>query len=159
VESSPILGRDTVYFGSMDRNLYAVDLSGNLRWQLTLDVISDSPVLGSDQSVYLDSVSSQKLYAVDASHSNSWSFPFPGFIEFSSPALDTHGVIYFGGGGKVYAVRGSAGLADSSWPMHRRNSGHSGRADQRRMGCPKIRWDGVLAVNVVVEPAESYDVE
>jgi outer membrane protein assembly factor BamB len=159
VESSPVLGRDTVYFGSLDRNLYALDFEGHLRWKLTLDEISDAAALGADQSLYMVSVASQKLYAVDATHSNSWSFPFPGFIEFASPALDTNGVIYFGGGGKVYAVRGSAGLAESSWPMHRRNPSHTGRATQRRMERPKIRVDGAFGMDLVVEPAESYDVQ
>ena len=159
IDSSPVLGRDTIYFGSMDRKLYALDFEGNLRWQSALDIISDAAAVAADQSVYLVGATLHTLYAFDASHSNVWSFPFAGNLEFSSPSLDTNGVIYFGGGGKVYAVQASAGQGPEPWPMHRRNPSRTGRATQRRIERSKASPAGPFTMDLVLEPGESYEVQ
>ena len=58
IESSPTLDNDgTVYFGSDDRRLYAVNAGeGTLRWSITTrDRITTSPLLAPDGTLYVGS--------------------------------------------------------------------------------------------------------
>jgi hypothetical protein len=67
VKSSPAVGADgTVYVGSNDNNLYAIDAYGNQKWAsafITGGDVFSSPVVGSDGTVYVGS-NDHKLYAV-----------------------------------------------------------------------------------------------
>ena len=65
VESSPVLGADgTVYVGSDDGYLYAIDTAGSQRWRFkTNDWVLSSPVLGADGTVYVGS-NDGYLYAI-----------------------------------------------------------------------------------------------
>ena len=65
VRSSPAIGSDgTVYVGSMDKKLYAINgKSGVKLWEFeTGDDVSSSPAIGSDGTVYVGSADN-KLYA------------------------------------------------------------------------------------------------
>jgi outer membrane protein assembly factor BamB len=47
----------------------------------------------------------------------------------SSPAVSADGIIYVGSDDdNVYAINGTAGLANSPWPMFHRDLLHTGRA-------------------------------
>ena len=57
-----------------------------------------------------------------------WEF-VTGNVVWSSPAIEADGTAYVGfSDGKVYALKGSARLADSPWPMQGQNAQHTGRA-------------------------------
>ena len=66
VVSSPAIGSDgTVYVGSWDKNLYAINgKSGVKLWEFeTGGVVRSSPAIGSDGTVYIGSLDN-KLYAI-----------------------------------------------------------------------------------------------
>ena len=64
VESSPAIGADgTVYAGTLDGHLYAINPDGSLEWAYTTeDSVSSSPAIAIDGTVYVRS-SDGKLYA------------------------------------------------------------------------------------------------
>jgi outer membrane protein assembly factor BamB len=62
--SHPTIGADgTIYVGSLDNKLYAINPDGSLKWSYTTghDVRS-SPAIGADGTVYVGS-DDKKLYA------------------------------------------------------------------------------------------------
>jgi len=105
ISSSPALGADgTVYVGSLDNKLYAVNPDGTQRWAFTAGGgISSSPALGADGTVYVGSLD-KKLYAVNPDGTQRWNFTTGDKIS-SSPALGADGTVYVGSNdGKLYAV-------------------------------------------------------
>ena len=58
VDSSPALARDgTNYFGSWDRNFYALRPDGSLKWKfVTGGEVDSSPAIGTDGSATLPTV-------------------------------------------------------------------------------------------------------
>ena len=57
VRSSPVIGGDgTIYIGSWDYHLHAIDPDGSDRWQgSTLDHVVSTPALARDGTVYIGS--------------------------------------------------------------------------------------------------------
>jgi len=133
IVSSPSVADGTVYVGSADRNLYAVDAkTGLMRWKFDAqgDVNSSPAVV--DGVVYVVSLNGN-LYAVDAATGKQrWVFATEGERRFSERGLFTalpagemmpdpwdfylssptvvDGVVYFGSGdGSVYAVDARSG--------------------------------------------------
>ncbi len=95
--SSPVIGSDgTVYIGSGDDYLYALNPDGSLRWRFkTGDWISSSPVIGADGTVYVGSLDDY-LYALNPDGSLKWKFKTGGWINYSSPAIGSDGTVYVG---------------------------------------------------------------
>ncbi len=133
VISSPAVVNGTVYVGSMDHNLYALDVeTGKPKWKFpTESSISSSPAV-SDGLVYFGSYDGN-FYAVDAETGKlKWKFETAGERRFShrnlhgvqpsgeistdpwdfylsSPAV-FHGAVYFGSGDSyVYALDAATG--------------------------------------------------
>src|SRR6185312_4081367 len=140
----------TVYFGSMDDNLYAVDAeSGKQKWKLELtDSISSTPAVEGG-TVYFNAYDGE-LYAVDAATGKvKWEFKTDGerrfaakhihginpdnevmtdFWDFylSSPVV-WNGAVYFGSGdGNIYAVDAATG--NQKWKFRTGNVVHSSPA-------------------------------
>ncbi len=140
IVSSPAVTHGTVYVGSMDNFLYAIDAaSGKQKWKFDAhgDVRSSPAVSGS--LVYVTSLDG-KLYAVDAATgAEKWNFatsgehrhtaagmeyaapttenmPDPWDLFLSSPTV-ADGVVYFGSGdGYVYAVDATTGTLRWKFP-------------------------------------------
>ncbi len=112
IESSPALGEDgTVYFGSRDGRVYAVDgRSGTRRWDFpTGDGMAASPVIGPGGMVLIRA--ERQLLALDgATGEMRWVIPasFCG-IAVSPPAVGSDGTVYFGNEGSLTAVDGRTG--------------------------------------------------
>jgi len=133
VMSSPALVQGTVYIGSNDHNLYAIDAeSGALKWKFkTASRVTSSPAVV-DGAVYFGSFDGN-FYAVDAkTGTQRWKFstggerryagkhlhgaepagesmPDPFDFFLSSPAI-SESTVYFGSGdGNVYAVNTRTG--------------------------------------------------
>jgi len=109
VTSSPVAHEGIVYFGSLDWQVYALDITRGWKvWTYrTNKPIISSPTVGEDK-LFIGSVDGN-LYALDLSSGKErWRYETENQIT-SSPAY-ANGVVYFGGiDGKVYAVEAKSG--------------------------------------------------
>jgi len=69
VYSSPAIGSDgTIYIGSEDGNIYAINPDGSKKWAfLTGDFVESSPAIGSDGTIYVGS-GDGNVYAINGDH-------------------------------------------------------------------------------------------
>jgi len=105
VWSSPAIGADgTIYVGSDDYNLYAINPDGSQKWSFTTGApIRSSPAIGTDGTIYVGS-DDQKLYAINPDGSRKWAGMTGALVE-SSPAIGADGTIYVGSfGNNLYAI-------------------------------------------------------
>ncbi|MGD2123026.1 MAG: PQQ-binding-like beta-propeller repeat protein, partial [Gemmatimonadota bacterium] len=107
VFSSPAVGVDgTVYVGSYDGKLYAINPDGTKKWEfLTGGPVGSSPAIGADGTIYVGS-SDSKLYAINPDGTKKWDYA-KGEVGLlgSSPAVGTDGTVYIGSWNQsVYAV-------------------------------------------------------
>jgi len=121
VRSSPAIGSEGVmYFGSMDRNLYAVDVeSGEELWSYTTDdIIISSPAVSEEEIIYFGSLD-EHIYALNPDGSLRWKYETDGEI-YSSPTVDEDGNVYVGSyDGNLYSIDRDGELnwkfASDSW--------------------------------------------
>lgn len=116
-ESSPVVDRGRVYFGSGDGNVYALDAaSGSLRWKFkTGDVVHSSPAIAGD-TLYIGSFDTF-LYALDADRGTvRWRFKTGedpvrhNQTGLTSSPVVVGGTVYFGcRDAHVYAVDAATG--------------------------------------------------
>ncbi len=128
-EHSPAVGPDgTVYIGSFDGYLHAVNPDGTGKWRFAVvDGPTTCPAIAADGTVYIGG--GGILYALDSTGVEQWRFVTDDDDFESSPAIGPDGMVYFGDGdGYVYAVHGTAPLADAPWPMFHHDPQHTGRA-------------------------------
>ena len=120
--STPVVNNGTVYFGSLDHNLYAVDATtGQTKWVFKASgEIAATPLVFSG-IVYIGSLDN-KLYAVYADTGQlKWVFEEAG-NWFWSNALYSNGTIYAGSlDHYVYAI--DAGNGTPAWPEPFKTSG------------------------------------
>ena len=111
--SSPALGsNDTVYVGSYDQYLYAINsTNGQLRWRYSVKparnneaaYIFSAPAIATDGTIYFgtdhqlggNGGSAGELYALNPGGTLKWVYPVNAAI-YSDPAVGTGGTIYFG---------------------------------------------------------------
>ena len=95
-DSSPGLGAEgTIYFGSFDGKLWALNPDGSCRWIFTAGrEIRSSPAIGADGTIYFGS-RDRNLYALSPQGKRTWAFATGDWVD-SSPALAADGTIYFG---------------------------------------------------------------
>jgi outer membrane protein assembly factor BamB len=118
IYSSPAIGKDgTIYFGSWDKNLYAVKRDGSLKWAFpTGDIVWSSPAIAADGTIYVGS-SDKNLYAVNPDGTQKWAFLTGGAVD-SSPAIAADGTIYVGSSDKnLYAVNPANGSQKWAFPI------------------------------------------
>ena len=100
VFSSPVVGKQgTIYVGSYDHYIYAINPDGSLKWKFqTGDVIDSTPVIDRNETVYVGSADG-KIYALrGATGEKIWEFKTDGEVNWS-PALSKKGVLYVGSSG------------------------------------------------------------
>jgi len=104
IASAAVAEDGTIYFGSIDYNLYALNPDGSVAWQFdTGNFIESSPAIGADGTIYVG-CNDSKLYAIGPNGQEKWSFATGGTVRYS-PAIGGDGTIYVGSGdGKVYAI-------------------------------------------------------
>lgn len=105
IKGSPAIGPDgTIYVGSFDKNLYAINPDGTEEWHFTAgDLIRSTPAISSDGTIYFGSYDN-KFYALNPDGTEKWSF-LTGDNIYSSPAIGADGTIYFGSSDyKFYAI-------------------------------------------------------
>ena len=139
IDSSPALASDgTIYVGSADKNLYAVNPNGTVKWTRSLGGnVQSSPAVGPDGAIYVGS-GDKNLYAVNPDGSVRWAFPTNGRV-FSSPAVSADGgTVYVGSDDKnLYAVTVATGASAWAAPF---------AATDRIPSCPAIAPDGTIYV-------------
>jgi len=96
VRSSPAIAADgTVYVGSYDNLLYAINPDGTLKWSfLTGGNVPSSPAIAADGTVYVGS-NDDYLYALNPDGTLKWRY-LTGRLIYSSPAVAADGTIYCG---------------------------------------------------------------
>ena len=109
VRSSPAVADDTVYIGSSDHNIYALDAAtGRPRWTFTTAGPVNSGPAVAGGTVYIGS-SDHKVYALNAATGHlRWTFITGGPV-YSSPAV-ADGTVYVGSSDdSVYALNAATG--------------------------------------------------
>ncbi len=104
LHSSPAIAPDgTIYVGSNDGNIYAVNPDGSLKWNYaTSGAVLSSPAIGADGTIYTGS-NDGKIYGLNSDGTLKWSYLTISEVG-SSPIIDPiSGVIYV------------ASAYDSSW--------------------------------------------
>jgi outer membrane protein assembly factor BamB len=104
VQSSPAIGSDgTIYVGSDDNNLYALNPDGSLKWfYTTAYAISSSPAIGSDGSIFFGS-NDEYLYALHPDGSLKWRYLIQNYYH-TSPGIGPDGTIYIVVSNYLYAI-------------------------------------------------------
>jgi outer membrane protein assembly factor BamB/PKD repeat protein len=106
IVSSAAIGSDgTIYIGSRDNKLYAINPSGTIIWSFTTgdSVYRSSPAIDTNGTIYIGSMD-HKLYAINPDGTEKWSF-MTGDSVIHSPAIGIDGTIYFGSSdNKLYAL-------------------------------------------------------
>ena len=92
--SSPSIGSDgTIYVGSWDSNVYAINKNGTVQWSFpTNKYVFSTPTVAANGTIYVSSTD-RYLYALNPNGSLAWKFQSGGFGN-SSPALAPDGTIY-----------------------------------------------------------------
>eukprot|EP00940_MAST-03C_sp_MAST-3C-sp2_P003540 g3540.t1 len=113
VSTGALSGQGTLFVGSWDHHLYAIDTAdGTMRWKVNLGyVVSSSPVLSSDGTLYVGS-GDGNLYGISSTGTVLWTFK-AGDSIFSSPAMSADGTkVYFGSwDAKIYCLDAFTGVA------------------------------------------------
>ena len=111
--SSPAIATDgTIYIGSNDNKLHAINSDGSAKWTFTTgDWVDSTPAIGADGTVYFGSWDNQ-LYAVNPTDgSKLWDFNTSSSI-IASPAIGVDGRVYFGSKDEFfYALESNGSLA------------------------------------------------
>jgi outer membrane protein assembly factor BamB len=96
VQSSPAIRPDgTLYVGSDDGYIYALNPKGMLKWRFkTGGSVRSSPAIGPDGTLYAGSFD-HYIYALDPNGEQKWRFQ-TGDIVLSSPAIGPDGTLYVG---------------------------------------------------------------
>ncbi|SDH76495.1 Outer membrane protein assembly factor BamB, contains PQQ-like beta-propeller repeat [Fervidobacterium changbaicum] len=96
VKGCPAIGSDgTIYVGSYDNYLYAINPDGTQKWKFkTGGYVYSSPAIGPDGTIYVGSYD-KYLYAINPDGTQKWKFE-TGFPIYSSPAIGPDGTIYVG---------------------------------------------------------------
>ncbi|NLN75253.1 MAG: PQQ-like beta-propeller repeat protein [Armatimonadetes bacterium] len=102
IHSSPAIGVDgTAYFGSTDKNIYAVSATGDIMWSyLTGNIVMSSPVIDPSGNIYIGSLDGY-MYALDSSGALKWRASTsvvpgsPTTAVYSSPIVTPSGSLVF----------------------------------------------------------------
>jgi outer membrane protein assembly factor BamB len=115
VYSSPAVANDTVFVGSNDSRLYAFDLEGNQKWNVSLGgPVVSSPAVDGDL-VFVGSLN-DSVYGINRTNGNiTWNYPTGGPV-YSSPAV-AYGNVYVGSDDtNLYSLNELSGQKNESFP-------------------------------------------
>jgi len=111
VRSSPAIASDgTIYVGSYDHYLYAINPDGTLKWKhQTAGNILSSPAIAGDGTIYVGSYDNY-LYAINPNGTIKWEFETGDDVR-SSPVIASDGTVYVGSSDNyLYAINSDGTL-------------------------------------------------
>ena len=121
ISGSPAIGADgTIYVGSWDGKIYAVNPNRTTRWVYppsgSLSGFRGSPAVGPNGAVYIGCLNN-RMYCITAGGAFFWSYLTGGQI-YSTPGFGADGTVYFGSrNGRVYALDPLFGQPKLGWPV------------------------------------------
>jgi outer membrane protein assembly factor BamB/subtilisin family serine protease len=140
--SSPAIGPDgTIYFGSQDSYLFAVNSDGTAKWSLSRGVTGDqidisTPAVGADGNIYVGSLDGY-LYAFNASTgARRWRYATNSPLQ-TSPAIASDGTIYVKDDTALTALTSGSTAATRKWSRTINGATYSS---------PSIAGDGTIYV-------------
>jgi outer membrane protein assembly factor BamB len=101
ISSNPLISRNgTIYFGSADSNIYALDLNGTLLWNYsTQSELETSPSECPDGSIVITCyLGERSILALFPNGTVKWVIENDEFFRSSTIAVDDNGMIYLNGG-------------------------------------------------------------
>jgi len=112
IVSSPACGAlGSIYVGSLDKQVYALNATGTQRWAYAAgSYVGSSPAIGTDGTVYIASMNGF-LYAIDPTSSiQKWAYKTGDTSGWSSPVIAGDGTIFIGSAtgpssGSFYAIK------------------------------------------------------
>jgi len=163
IHSSAAVGADgTIYFGSNDGNLYALDSAGGEKWRFAGgSPVKSSPALAADGMIYVGDHGGN-FNAVNSLGQLEWTFTSVDYI-LGSPVIAPDGTVFVSSSdNSLYAFTGSAALADSPWPMFRRDPLHTARMPEGGIASVEIQSiihaDGTITIVWSATPGKVYRV-
>lgn len=175
VASSPAVSADgTVYVGSQDGRLYAINADGTLKWRYETGAeIYSSPAIATDGTIYVTSWDDH-LYALNPDGTLKWSYVVGdttvGSGGYSSPAIASDGTVYVGSfDDHLYALNPDGTLRwryatgddiDSSPAVASDGTVYVGSADDKLYALSPdatLRWSYTTGGNVDSDPAIAAD--
>ena len=96
-QATPSVGADgTIYVGSPDKNYYALNPDGTLKWKFLTgwNIIQSAPAIAADGTIY---AASDKLYALNPDGTMKWSRACfgTGLSSTASPIIGADGTVYW----------------------------------------------------------------
>jgi len=152
---APSIGEDgTIYAGSYDQHVYAINPDGTLKWKFVTDspIYESTPAIGSDGTIYIGSLD-KSLYAVNPDSTLKWKYTTNGPIR-NAAAIGSDGCIYVPSGEEDHYMRAINPDGTLRWEFA------IGRAST-----PVIGVDGTLYFGsdigylCALEPEQETDVE
>lgn len=112
--SSVVIGLDgTIYFGSEDKHLYALNPDGTLKWKFNTGGEVSSPAISLSGTIYFGSEDNH-LYAVNSDGSLKWKFQtrlYNSAFRVKSPTIGLDGTVYILSWDKyIYAINSDGTL-------------------------------------------------
>jgi outer membrane protein assembly factor BamB len=157
----PVIGSDGTVFVVSGKTVCAINgATGSKKWDSVIgDYMLSSPVIGNDGTIYVVS-RDKKIHALAGNTGEKqWEVNTRAIPE-RSPVIGSDGTLYVGLGNSLLALKtSSTGLANSPWPMLRRNARRTGFALDYDSTNPDIFIGGIYANGKKVDKTESTTVE
>lgn len=123
IAGAPVVGADGCWIFGGAGHVTCIGPDGHVRWSVVppdvnaQDVVS-TPALAADGTIYV--LGRFSLFAFDANGNPKWSFKTRKPV-FGYPVIGDDGVVYFGAGNELHAVKGASPLAATAWPSYGAN--------------------------------------
>ena len=144
IEGAPAIASDgTIYIGSEDRYIYALNPNGTLKWRYrTGDRVVSSPAISKNGTIYIGSIDGA-LYALNPDGAVEWKFQTGRPFE-DPPTIAPDGTVYTASDlGMLYAINPNGTL---KWQHTIENTHYTPPIPHVIKGSPTIGSDGTIYI-------------
>lgn len=148
ISSSPAIGSDgTIYIGSNDGYLYALNKNGTRKWRFDAgSTIESSPAIDSDGMIYFGS-NAGEFFALFPTGTKKWSNAISTDKIQASPAIGTDGTIYIEDEyGHYFAINSTNGNVKWQYPKPTEDDPYPPGAVCGPYSTPAIGTDGTIYI-------------